>query len=586
MMSDVGSEPPLRSAAWFGGDDLAGFLHRVSLKATGLSRQSFGNRPVVGICNSWSEVVSCNYHFRGLADAVKRGVAAAGGIPLEFPTISLGENLMKPTAMLYRNLMSMDVEESIRAYPFDAVVLLAGCDKTIPAQLMGAASADVPAVMVTGGPANAAVFEGRRLGVGTDLWRFADALRAGSMTAEEFEALETASVPSVGHCNEMGTASTMAVVAEALGMSLPGSAAIPATDARRYAAAELAGHRAVELAKTRLRPSDVLTAGAFENALTVLASIGGSTNAIVHLLALAGRAGVDLCLDDFDEMSKRTPLLANVRPSGEHLLDDFFYAGGVPRLMRELLPLLDGSVLTVTGRAIKDNIASATESGGDVIASLDDPVGPPGALAVLRGNLAPRGAVLKVSAASPSLLRHEGPALVFESIHDVAAQIDSGVEVTRDTVLVLRGAGPVGGPGMPEWGQLPIPSRLLASGIADLVRVSDARMSGSAFGTTVLHVTPEAAVGGPLAAVRTGDRIRLDVARRRLDLLVPREDVELRLSQRPPHEKPRRGWASLYADHVLQADEGCDFAFLRGRERDDNPDRLPLGLLSGWVGGW
>ena len=576
----------LRSERWFGGRDISGFIHRASLHAEGISRNALAGRPVVGICNSWSELVSCNLHFRGLAEAVKRGVLLAGGLPLEFPTISLGENLMKPTAMLFRNLMAMDVEECIRAYPLDAVVLLGGCDKTVPAQLMGAASADVPAIMITGGPSEPAWFRGRPLGAGTDLWHYADELRAGRMSEAEFDELETAATPSFGHCNEMGTASTMASLVEALGMCLPGTAAIPAVDAARARAAEATGARAVELALGGPPPSQILTAEAFDNAITVLMALGGATNAVIHLIALAGRVGVPLTLDRFHELSRSTPLLANVRPSGEHLVEQLHRAGGIRALLLELAPLLHGDALTVTGGTLAEGFAGAEVLDRSVIAPLDAPLAAEGGIAVVRGTLAPDGALIKRSAASSELLRHRGPAVVFEDVYDLAARIDDpALDVSPDSVLVLRNAGPKGGPGMPEWGQLPVPKKLLQRGVTDLVRVSDARMSGTAFGTVVLHVAPEAAVGGPLRAVRDGDPIVLDVDAQRLDLDVPVREVERRLAELGPTEpKYRRGYGALYLAHVLQANEGCDFDFLRS---DGRPaEREPLGLLSGWVGGW
>jgi dihydroxy-acid dehydratase len=577
----------LRSSRWFGGADLAGFIHRASIHAEGISRSALAGRPVIGICNSWSELVNCNLHFRALAGSVKRGVLLAGGLPLEFPTISLGENLMKPTAMLFRNLMSMDVEECIRAYPLDAVVLLAGCDKTVPAQLMGAASADVPAIMLTGGPSEPAWFRGRPLGVGTDLWHYADELRSGRMTPQEFDQLEAAATPSYGHCNEMGTASTLACIVEALGMSLPGTASIPAVDSARHRAAEATGRRAVELAREDLRPSQILTAKAFDNAITVLMAIGGGTNAVIHLLALAGRVGVPLTLEQFDDISRQIPMLANIRPSGEHLVEQLHRAGGVPALLKELEHLLRGEAMTVTGRALADGFAQAQVLDRSVIASIDEPIAPEGGIAVLRGSLAPDGAVIKQSAASPSLLRHRGPAVVFEDVYDVQARIDDpALEVEPDSVLVLRNSGPKGGPGMPEWGQVPIPRKLLERGITDLVRVSDARMSGTAFGTVVLHVAPESAAGGPLRAVEDGDPIVLDVEERRIDLDVAPEEVCRRLDRLgPPRPKYRRGYGALYLDHVLQADEGCDFDFLRSLP-GELAQTEPLGLLSGWVGGW
>jgi dihydroxy-acid dehydratase len=565
----------LRSARWFGGADLAGFIHRASIHAEGISRSALGGRPVIGICNSWSELVNCNLHFRALAESVKRGVLLAGGLPLEFPTISLGENLMKPSAMLFRNLMSMDVEECIRAYPLDAVVLLGGCDKTVPAQLMGAASADVPAIMVTGGPSEPAWFRGRQLGAGTDLWHYADELRAGRMSEEEFAELEAASTSTFGTCNEMGTASTMAALVETLGMSLPGSATIPAVAAARQRVAETTGARAVELARDGPRPTEILTAEAFDDAITVLAALGGGTNAVIHLLALAGRVGVPLTLDRIHELAARTPLIVNVRPSGEHLIEQLHHAGGIPAVLKELSSLLHGEV------------ADASVHDRTVIGSLSEPFGPPGAISIVRGSLAPNGAVLKRSAASPHLLSHRGPAVVFEDVYDVAARIDDpDLDVTADSVLVLRNSGPKGGPGMPEWGQIPIPSKLLAAGVTDMVRVSDARMSGTAFGTVVLHVAPESAAGGPLRAVENGDPIVLDVEHGRIDLDVPANEIARRLEQLgPPAPRYCRGYGALYLEHVLQADEGCDFDFLRAVPGEP-PESDPYGLLSGWVGGW
>jgi dihydroxy-acid dehydratase len=581
------SHRPLRSQRWFGANDLAGFIHRSSLHAEGISRAALDGRPIVGICNSWSELVNCNLHFRSLAEAVKRGVLQAGGLPLEFPTISLGENLMKPSTMLFRNLMSMDVEECIRSYPLDSVVLLGGCDKTVPAQLMGAVSAGVPAIMVTGGPSQAAYFRGRELGAGTDLWHYADELRAGRMSQEAFAELEAAATPSVGHCNELGTASTMTALVEALGMCLPGTSTIPAVDAGRLRAAECTGTRAVALAREGPAPAAILTAASFDNAITLLMALGGGTNAVVHLLALAGRLGVPLTLDRFDELSRRTPVIGNLRPSGEHLFEHLHRAGGVQAVLAELAPLLHGEAMTVTGETLAHGYAGAEALDRAVIARLAEPLAPHGGLAILRGSLAPSGAVIKQSAASAALLRHRGPALVFEDVYDVQARIDDpALEVSPETVLVLRNSGPRGGPGMPEWGQVPIPGKLLARGVNDMVRVSDARMSGTAFGTVVLHAAPESAAGGPLAAVRDGDQIVLDVEARRIDLDVPAPEIERRLRSTPARPPAYgRGYGALYLEHVLQADQGCDFDFLRAL-----PDRLaesePLGLLSGWVGGW
>jgi dihydroxy-acid dehydratase len=580
--------PPLRSARWFGPETVVGLVHRASVTAEGFEPSSLDGRPVVGICNAWSELVHCNVHFRGLAQAVKRGVLEAGGLPLEFPTISLSENLMKPTTMLYRNLMAMDVEESIRAHPLDAIVLLAGCDKTIAAQLMGAASAGVPAIMLTGGPAQPAYFQGRRLGVGTDLWEYTAEYRAGRLSRHEYAELESALIPSFGHCNELGTASTLAAIVEALGMSLPGTAAIPAVDSRRAAAAEQSGRRAAELAGGGLTPERILTPAAFDNAITVLTAIGGSTNAVVHLLALAGRVGVELDLARFDAISRRTPVLANLRPAGEHLFEDLFRVGGVPTLLRELRPLLDETATLITGEGMGDAL-DRVEAGadGEVIAPLSSPRRGDGGFAVLDGNLAPRGALIKHVAASPELLQHRGRAVVFEDMDDLIARIDDPeLPAEPDSVLVLKNAGPRGAPGFPEWGMLPLPRRLLERGVRDMVRVSDARMSGTAFGTVVLHVAPEAADLGPLAAVEDGDEVVLDVERRRLDVALPDDEIERRLARRSPRPPAyRRGYGAMYLDHVLQADEGCDFDFLR-RAPGERPDTEPLGLLDGWIGGW
>jgi dihydroxy-acid dehydratase len=575
----------LRSASWFGPRDLGGFIHRTSIRAEGFSSGSLAGKPVIGICNSWSELVSCNLHFRALAEAVKRGVWEAGGFPLEFSTISLGENLMKPTAMMFRNLMAMDVEESIRAYPLDGVVLLGGCDKTVPAQLMGAVSVGLPTIMVTGGPSQPAVFRGHRLGSGTDLWRYADDVRAGRMSPEEFSELEAAAIPSVGHCPEMGTAATMACLVEALGLSLPGTAAIPAVDARRFASAEATGRRAVQLVREDLRPSQVLTSEAFDNAITALVGLGGSTNAVLHLLALAGRAGVGLELRRFGEIAAKVPLLANLRPAGQHLFEQLFEVGGVPALMRVLLPLLARDAVGVDGRSVAERVDGAPDPDGNVLAKLEDPFKGPGGLAVLSGNLAPRGAIIKRSAASGRFDRHRGPALVFDDIHEAAERIDApDLDVTADTVLILRNAGPRGGPGMPEWAALPIPAKLLRQGVTDMVRISDARMSGTAFGTVILHVTPEASVGGPLGAVRTGDQIILDLDAGRLDVDLEPDVLEQRMVAAPERRRPyERGYGRLFLDHVLQADEGCDFDFLRGR---GPAQTLPLGLHDGWIGGW
>jgi dihydroxy-acid dehydratase len=558
----------LRSRNWFGRTDMDGFANRSWLKAEGFSDVVFDGRPVVGIANSWSELTNCNAHLRQVADAVKRGVWSAGGFPLEFPTISLGEVLMRPTTMLFRNLMSMDVEECIRAYPLDAVVLLSGCDKTTPAMLMGAASADVPAIMVTGGPMLRGRWRNEDLGSGTDLWRLWAERRADRITDEELCEAESCMSRSSGHCMVMGTASTMASMAEALGMALPGNAAIPAPDSRRYAMAEMAGRRAVEMAQAGgPKPSEILTAKAFDNAIRADMAIGGSTNAIVHLVAIAGRAGVYLPLKRFDELSRTTPFLVNVRPSGKHLMEDFFYAGGLPVVLKELLPLLHGDVPTVNGKTLAENVAGARGYDADVIRPLGMPLASEGGTVILFGNLCPDGAVLKQSAASAHLMTHRGRAVVFEDHADLHHRIDDpSLAIDERSVLVLKQVGPRGAPGMPEWGAAPIPARLLKQGVKDMVRISDARMSGTSYGTVVLHVAPESAVGGPLALVRDGDEIELDVPNRRLTLRV--DDAELarrRSAWRPRDPQFTRGYGRLFLDHVLQANEGCDFDFLRGK---------------------
>ena len=576
----------LRSARWFAPRDLFGFLHRTALRSEGLSDASISGRPVIGIANSHSELVSCNLHFDTLIEGVKRGVHQAGGLPLEFPTISLSEMLMKPTTMLYRNLMSMDVEEMIRSSPLDAVVLVGGCDKTVPAQLMGAASAGVPAIALTGGPMRPGNFRGRRIGAGTDIWRYTEDLRAGRMSPDEYAELEAAARPGVGHCSEMGTASTMATLTEALGMSLPGAAAVPATDARRGSLAGDTGRRAVEIAVEGLRPSAILTVEALENAVTVLAAVAGSTNAVLHLIALAGRLGIELPLERFDAIAARTPVLANIQPAGKYLFEDLQRAGGVPALLSELSPLLHLDALTVTGRTLGETIADAEVWDRDVLRPLDDPLQPPGGLAVLRGSLAPDGAVIKAGAASAELLQHRGPAVVFDGIDDLLARIDDpDLPVTADSVLVLRGAGPKGAPGMPEWGMLPVPRKLLAQGVTDMVRISDARMSGTGYGAVVLHVAPESAVGGPLRAVRDGDEIMLDTPARRLDLCVAPDEIARRLADRPPAEASfGRGYGRIYLEHVMQADAGVDFDVLRHIPGDEGTE--PAGLLEGWITGW
>jgi dihydroxy-acid dehydratase len=565
--SATGVESRLRSAEWFAAEGRPGMIYRSWLRAEGWPPEVFDGRPVIGIANSWSELTPCNAHLRGVAEAVKRGVWQAGGFPLEFPTMSLGETLMRPTAMLFRNLMAMEVEELLRANPIDGVVLLSGCDKTTPAMLMAAASADLPAIMVTGGPMLNGKFRGEDVGSGTHVWKFEAELAAGRMTQAECVLAESGMARSCGHCMTMGTASTMACMAETLGMQLPGSAAWPAADSRRMLTAQLAGQRIVALAREGVRPSQIMTRPAFENAIRVNAAIGGSTNAVIHLLAIAGRLGVELSLDDFDELARPVPTLVNLMPSGRYLMEDFCYAGGVPAVMAELAGLLHADHVGVSGRPLASAIAEAQCWNRDVIRGADDPLQPPGSgTAVLRGNLCPSGAVIKQSAASEHLLRHRGRALVFDSIeeyHEAASRPD--LPADESTVLVVRGAGPRGYPGMPEVGNFVLPSVLLERGVTDMVRISDARMSGTGFGTVVLHVAPEAAVGGPLALVRTDDWIELDVPARTLSLQVSDEEMaRRRAAWTPPPIAYRRGYAQLYIEHVLQADQGADLDFLVG----------------------
>lgn len=555
-----------RSSEWFRAPGYYGFSRRAWLRSEGFPADVFDGKPVVGICNSWSELNNCNVHLRDVATAVKRGVIAAGGVPLEFPTISLGEMYMKPTTMLFRNLMAMDVEESIRANPLDGVVLLCGCDKTTPAQLMGAASADLPSIFVTGGPMIAGQWRGKALGSGTDGRKLFDLYRTGRLSEEELCEIEGCIARTAGHCTVMGTASTMTSLAEAIGMTLPGCANIPAPDARRMAIAELSGRRIVEMIDADLRPSRIMTRAAFENAVTTLMALGGSTNAVIHLIAIAGRLGIPLTLADFDRVARRTPCIVNVKPSGEFLMEDLFNAGGVPAVMNRVADLLDGGCLTVNGRTIGENIATAVAQNDAVIRTRATPLDAEGGIAILYGNLAPDGAVIKQTAASPHLLAHRGRALVFENREEMQARIDSDdLPVDRDTVLVMRSCGPKGAPGMPEWGQIPMPKKLLNQGVTDMVRISDARMSGTSFGTVVLHVAPESAIGGPLAAVRTGDEIELDVHARKLELCVSADEIAARLREfQTPKPHYTRGYGRLFIEHVTQANLGCDFDFLMG----------------------
>ncbi len=557
---------PLRSTRWFGPKDKVGFIHRSWMKNQGHPDHVFDGRPVIGICNTWSDLTPCNAHFRTIAERVRRGVYEAGGFPVEFPVMSLGEPLMRPTTMLFRNLVSMDVEETIRANPLDGVILLVGCDKTTPALLMGAASCDLPTLAVSGGPMLNGRFRGRNIGSGTDVYKFSDEVRAGTMSEEEFLEAESCMNRSTGHCMTMGTASTMASVVEALGLGMPGNAAIPAADARRMKLAHEAGRRAVEMVREDLRMSRIVTREALENAIRVVGAIGGSTNSVVHLLAIAGRLGVDLSLEDWDRLGCDIPCIVNLMPSGRYLMEDFYYAGGLPAVIRELGGVIHRDALTVNGRTIGENTAGAPCHDRDVIRTLDAPLTPTGGLAVLKGNLCPDGAVIKPSAASPGLMRHRGRAVVFENVEDLHERIDDpDLDVEADSVLVLKNCGPKGYPGMAEVGNMPLPSKLLQQGVTDMVRISDARMSGTAFGTVVLHTAPEAAAGGTLALVRDGDMIELDVGERRLELHVPEDELARRRTRwSPPEPATDRGYCRLYVDHVLQADRGVDFDFLVG----------------------
>ncbi|MDO8449837.1 MAG: IlvD/Edd family dehydratase [Rhodoferax sp.] len=564
------SKRPLRSAAWFGTADKNGFMYRSWMKNQGIPDHEFQGKPIIGICNTWSELTPCNAHFRKIAEHVKRGISEAGGFPVEFPVFSNGESNLRPTAMLTRNLASMDVEESIRGNPMDAVVLLVGCDKTTPALLMGAASCDIPTIVVTGGPMLNGKHEGRDIGSGTVVWQLHEAVKAGQITLNQFMSAEAGMSRSAGTCNTMGTASTMACMAEALGTSLPHNAAIPAVDSRRYVLAHMSGMRIVDMVWEDLKLSKVLTREAFENAIRVNAAIGGSTNAVIHLKAIAGRIGVPLELEDWTNVGKGTPTLVDLQPSGRFLMEDFYYAGGLPGVLRRmgeggLLP--HKNALTVNGKSIWENVLDAPIHNAEVIRPLDKPLVADGSMCILRGNLAPRGAVLKPSAATPALMKHRGQAVVFEDFDHYKARIgDPDLEVDANSVMVLKNCGPKGYPGMAEVGNMGLPPKLLAQGITDMVRISDARMSGTAYGTVVLHVAPEAAAGGPLAIVRDGDWIALDSQAGKLQLEISDAEIAQRQAelQAQPAAPAKGGYQQLYIDRVLQADEGCDFDFLVG----------------------
>jgi L-arabonate dehydrase len=568
-MSKKPSQPkrPLRSTKWFGRHDRDGLVHRSWMKNQGIPHDQFDGRPVIGICNTWSQATPCNAHFRELAEHVRSGVLDAGGFPLEFPVMSLGETLMRPTTMLFRNQVAMDVEESIRANPFDGVVLMMGCDKTTPALLMGAASCDLPTIGISGGPMLNGKFRGEDIGSGTHVWKFTEMLKTGQMNESDMIDAESCMSRSAGHCMTMGTASTMASMVEALGMGLPTNAAIPAVDSRRKVLARMAGRRIVEMVHEDLRMSKVLTRDAFENAIMLNGAIGGSTNAVVHLLAIAGRIGVKLSLDDWDRLGRDMPCLVNLMPSGKYLMEDFYYAGGLPVVIREIGKYLHKKALTVNGRTIWENSRSAVNYNEAVITPLGKPFKPHGGIVVLRGNLAPRGAVLKPSAATPKLMKHKGRAVVFEDIDDLNQRIDSPkLEVDPSCVLVLKNCGPKGYPGFPEVGNFALPAKILKKGVTDMIRVSDARMSGTAYGTVVLHTAPEAADGGPLALVENGDTIELDVARRRIHLHVSDAELARRKAKwKPPERHADRGWVKLYCETVTQADQGVDLDFLVGK---------------------
>jgi len=555
----------LRSQQWFGKKGKDGFIYRAWMKNQGIPAHELQGKPVIGICNTWSELTPCNAHFRELAESVKHGIYEAGGFPVEFPVMSLGETLIKPTAMLYRNLVSMDVEESIRANPLDGVVLLCGCDKTTPALVMGACSVNLPTIVVSGGPMLTGKYRGHDIGT-SDVWRFSEANRANKMSDEEFYVAEACMSRSRGHCAVMGTASTMACMVESLGLSLAENAAIPAADSRRKVLAHLSGSRIVDMVRENLKLSDILTPQAFENAITVNAAIGGSTNFIIHLLAIAARIGVDLDMDDFNTSIKKIPLLANLQPSGEYFMEDFFYAGGLPALMKELDKSLNRDAITVSGKSISENYETAECFNRKLISTFDDPFNEVAGIVVVKGNLCENGAVLKPSAASPALMQHTGKAVVFENIEDYKAKIDDPeLDVDETSVLVLKNVGPKGYPGMPEVGNMAIPKKLLEQGVTDMVRISDGRMSGTGFGTVVLHVSPEAAIGGTLAIVQDGDIIKLDVAAGILHLELSDEEIAERKSKLTAQPNlVNRGYTYLYQTHVEQAHLGADFGFLRG----------------------
>ncbi|MEQ8343733.1 MAG: L-arabinonate dehydratase [Marinovum algicola] len=556
----------LRSHRWFGDPGLRTFGHRSRMRQMGYDPEDWEGRPIIAIINTWSDINPCHAHFRQRAESVKTGILQAGGFPLELPAISLAEQFVKPSAMLYRNLLAMETEELIRSHPIDGVVLMGGCDKTTPGLLMGAISMDVPAIYLPAGPMLRGNWQGKTLGSGSDSWKYWDELRAGQITEEDWQGVERGIARSYGHCMTMGTASTMTAIADALGMTLPGASSIPAADSNHIAMSKMVGRRICEMVWEDLKPSDILREGSVENAITVAMAMGCSTNAIIHLIAIARRAGVEATLEDFDRLSRVVPVIANVRPSGkEYLMEDFFYAGGLPALMTRLTDHLDLAMISVTGRPLGEDIATARVFNDDVIRPIDNPIYAEGALAVLKGNLAPQGCVIKPSACSEKYQNHTGPALVFDDYAELKAQIDrDDLDVTEDSVLVLRNAGPVGGPGMPEWGMLPIPGKLVKAGVRDMLRLSDARMSGTSYGACVLHVAPEAHVGGPLALLKTGDMVTVDIPGRRIHMEVSDEELaQRRAAWTAPEDPYQRGFGKMYMAHVSQAHEGCDFDFLQ-----------------------
>lgn len=562
----------LRSHRWYGVNDLRSFGHRSRTAQMGYSREEYAGKPVIAILNTWSEINACHTHFKQRVEEVKRGIWQAGGFPVELPVQTLAEPFQKPTTMLYRNFLAMEAEETLRSYPADGVVLMGGCDKTTPALLMGAISMDLPAIFLPAGPMLRGNWNGVTLGSGSDVWKYWAELRAGTITEEDWQGVEGGIARSPGHCMTMGTASTMTSAAEAIGFTLPGFASIPAADSRHAQMAAKTGMRIVEMVWEDLKPSDLITAGSIDNAVTTCLALSGSTNAIVHMIALARRAGIELTLDRYDDISRRTPVLANVRPTGAYLMEDFFYAGGLPAMLAELGDLIDRSQKTVNGRTLGENLEGATIFNDEVIRRRSAPLLPNNGLAVLRGNIAPDGAVIKPGAAEPQLLVHTGRAVVFKDYNDMAARIDDeALDIDENCVIVLQHAGPVGAPGMPEWGQLPIPRKLLQKGVRDMVRISDARMSGTSYGACVLHVAPESFIGGPLALVQSGDLIELDVPRRLLNLLVPDEELARRKAAWvKPEPRFTRGYGALHQVHVLQANKGCDFDFLqRGGAQTD-----------------